>query len=447
MGPHGYGRYALITSLSFWFMMLSDLAFSQIMGRYVPLFRLQGEKEKLQKFFNNLLTVSLISGVLSGCLFLSLTAFWLSDFDLFLLMTMTATIIVRSATHPFFTLFLGLNQAARWGMGDIFRHGFIIVLVFIGFYMGGLQGACLGFLLTEFVVLSIGIGWGKSYFSWTEFRLDIRYLFPYLRFGFIFFIFNLLLSAFHHSGEILVRFFYPDYVQVAYFGLAYHVFYTVSAVIPQLTLAFAPLMVTLPAQGETKVLKQWIEQLINWLTVGGVFVFFGVLLLGNNLVPLVLGALYQPVATNLLPLFMTLWIQALSSVAVLLIIVHNHPKIAVLAAGIQLVAMWTFGSFLIPRWGSLGGCFAVLAASTIYSGYLTWRMQGIITYSLEKWVLSIALGLLFLPLVWLQSSWMVNCVLYGIFVVGYVTLLLLLRIITLEELKTVWQAIDPRRRI
>jgi PST family polysaccharide transporter len=436
MGPHGYGRYALITSLSFWFMMLSDLGYAQVMGRYVPYFTLQGEKETLKKFFSNLLTVSLSSGVLSGCLYLLLTAFWLSDLDLFLFITMAATIIVRSAAHPFFTLFLGLNQAARWGMGEIFRHGFIIILVLIGFYMGGLQGACLGFFLTEFVVLFIGIFWGKSYLSWKDLRLDLHHLIPYLQFGFMFFAVNLLTAAFSRIGEILIRFFYPDYVQVAYFGLAYHVYFTILGVIPQITLAFAPLMITLLAQGEMNVLKQWIEQLIKWLTVGGVFMFFAVLLLGNDLVPLVLGAAYQPVATNLLPLFITLWIQALSSVAVLLIIVHNRPKIAVLAAGIRLVAMWTFGSFLIPRWGSLGGCFAVLAASTIYSGYLTWRMQKVMTYSLRNWAWTIGLGLLFLPLVWWKSSWLINVTLYGGFIIGYGFLLFFLRIVTPTEVVT-----------
>jgi hypothetical protein len=97
--------------------------------------------------------------------------------------------------------------------------------------------------------------------------------------------------------------------------------------------------------------------------------------------------------------------------------------------------------------GKLGWCLAVLAASLIFAGYLTWRMKGIVTYSLQKWALAIVLGLPFLPLLWLQSSWIINCALYSIFVVGYVSLLLFLRIITLEELKTVWRGIDPRRRI
>ncbi len=447
MGPNDYGRYALITSLSFWFMMLSDLGFTQIMGRYTPLMMLQGEKEKLQKFFTNLLTVSLVSGALVGCLYLLFTSLCLPDIDLFLFITMAATIVVRAAVHPFFTLFLGLNQAARWGMGEIFRHGFIIASVIIGFYLGALQGACLGLLLTELIVLSIGIGWGKSYFSWKDLRLDFPSLFPSLRFGFMFFVFNLLTSTFQNSGEVLVRFFYPDYVQVAYFGLAYDVSQRVSAFIPQLTLSFAPLMVTLLAQGKTNVLKQWIEQLINWLTVGGVFVFFGVLLLGNDLVPLVLGAAYQPVATNLLPLSMVLWVQALSNAAILLTLVYNRPKIAIVAAGIRLVAILVFGPLLIVKWGSWGGCLAVLASSVIYTGYFTWRTQGMITYSLQKWALAIVSGIIFLPLLWFQSSWLINGALYGIFVIGYCGLLLFLRIITPRELKTVWQAIDPRRRI
>jgi hypothetical protein len=156
-------------------------------------------------------------------------------------------------------------------------------------------------------------------------------------------------------------------------------------------------------------------------------------------VPWVLGDVYQPVTTNLFPLFITLWAQVLSSVAILLTVVYNRPKIALMAAGIRFAAILVFGPFLIAKWGSLGGCFAVLAASIIYSVYLTWRMQGVMTYSLKKWALAIALGLIFLPLLWLQSSWSVNIILYGIFVIGYSALLLLLRVVTFSELYALGQ--------
>jgi O-antigen/teichoic acid export membrane protein len=447
MGPGDYGRYALVTSLYLWLVWGSDLSSSQVMGRYVPNFVLQGEKEKLQKFFSNLLAVSLVSGALCACLYLLLTALWLTDLDLILLITMSVTLLFRATAHPFFTLFLGLNQAARWGMGEILRHWFILVLVIIGFYLASLQGAFLGLWLTECVILSIGIWWGKSYFSWTEFRLDVRYLTPYLRFGLIFLLFNLLSSAFQCSGEVMVRLFYPDYVQVGYFGLANNVYFSIALVIPQFTIAFAPLMITLQTQGKTEILRQWIEQLINGLTVGGMFVVFGILLLGDNLVPLVLGAAYQPVAANLFPLSLTLWVQVLSSVAILLTVVHNHPKTAVMSAVIRLIAIWTFGPFLIAKWGSLGGCYAVLFASAICAGYLTWRMKRVITYSLRKWAFIIALGFIFLPLLWLQSSWPINVLLYAVFGVGYCALLLLLRIFTFSEAVAVGRAFRSKNRI
>ena len=440
MGPGDYGRYALVTSLYLWFVWGSDLSSSQVMGRYVPDFMLQGEKERLKKFFSNLLAVTLLSGALCACIYLLSTSLWLTDLDLILLVTVSVTLFFRAAGHPFFTLFLGLNQAARWGMGEILRHGFILVFVIIGFYLAGLRGAFLGLWLTELFVLSVGVWWGKPYLSWKEFRPDVHYLAPYLRFGSIFLIFNLLSAAFQSSGEVLVRLFYPDYEQVAYFGLANNVYLTLGLAIPQFTIAFAPLMITLQAQGKSESVRQWVERLINGLTMGGMFVVFGVLLLGKNLVPLVLGAAYQPVAANLVPLSLTLWAQVLSSVAILLTLVYNTPKIAVMLAFIRLAALWIFGPFLVAKWGSLGGCFAVLLASAIYAGYLTWRLRGMIAYSLRKWASIIGLGFIFLPLLWLESSWLINALLYAVFVVGYSAVLLLLRFVTFAEVTALGRA-------
>jgi len=447
MGPSDYGRYALVTSLYLWFAWGGDLSSSQAMGRYVPHFMLRREKEKLRKFFSNLLAVSLLSGGLCACFYLLFTSLWLTDLDLVLLVSVSITLLFRAAGHPFFTLFLGLNQAARWGMGEILRHWFILVFVIVGFHLASLRGAFLGLWLTELIVLSIGVWWGKSYLSWKELRPDVRHLAPYLRFGSIFLIFNLLSAAFQSSGELLVRLFYPDYQQVAYFGLANNVYLTIGLAIPQFTIAFAPLMITLQAQGKSDSVRQWIERLVNGLTVGGMFVVFGVLLLGKNLVPLVLGAAYQPVAANLFPLSLTLWAQILSSVAILLTLVYSTPRIAMMSAFMRLAALWIFGPFLVAKWGSLGGCFAVLLASAIYAGYLTWRMKGVITYSLRTWASMIGLGFIFLPLLWLQSSWLINALLYAVFVVGYSAVLLLLRFVTFAEVTALGRAFHSQNAI
>ncbi len=446
LGPGNYGRYALITSLAIWFALFSHLGITQVMGRFVPQFRMQGDQKDLKKLFNNLLTVNLAGGALASGLYLLFTVFWLRDLNLPLLTTMAAAILVRAFAHPFFALFLGLNQAARWGMAEIFHRWFSIVFLLSGFYLGGLQGACLGLLLTDLSILFIGFWWGRSYFSWSDMRLDTHFIAPFLRFGLIFFMINLVLTAFQHSGEVLVRFFYSDYIQVAYFGLAYNVYLTISSAIPQFTWAFAPLMTALLTKGETGSLKQWTEHLIKWLAVGGVWVVYGVLLLGNDLVPLILGGAYKPVTTNLLPLSLALLASALGNVATLLTLVYNCPRVALVAGGIRLATFWCLGIPFVIWWGSLGGCVAVLAASTLYAAYFSWRMQRVISYSLGKWALAIGLGGIFFPLVWLRSSGVINFVLYGIFSLSYACLLLSLRIITVGELTRVWKAMGPGRQ-
>ncbi len=54
--------------------------------------------------------------------------------------------------------------------------------------------------------------------------------------------------------------------------------------------------------------------------------------------------------------------------------------------------------------------------------------------------MAIALGFPFIVLLWWQSSWIVNVGLYAIFVVGYCTLLLVLRFMTFSEMAALWRA-------
>jgi hypothetical protein len=131
-------------------------------------------------------------------------------------------------------------------------------------------------------------------------------------------------------------------------------------------------------------------------------------------------------------------------VAVLLTLVYNHPKTAVMSAFMRLAALWICGPFLIAKWGSLGGSFAVLVASAIHAAYLTWRMKEVINYSLRKWATIIALGFIFLPLLCLQSSWLINALLYAVFVLGYCAILLLLRLVRFSEVTVLSRAFRLR---
>ncbi|MBM3302748.1 MAG: hypothetical protein FJY85_22720, partial [Deltaproteobacteria bacterium] len=351
--------------------------------------------------------------------------------------------MVRAAALPFFSFFLGLNQAARWGINETIRRWLSLALLVPGFYLGALRGACMGLFLSELGILLIGIWWSRPYLSRSSVRLDLPSVIPYLRFGLIFFTTHLLISTFQRSGEVMIRSFHGDYTEVGYFSLAYNVYLAIAMIIPQITLSFVPLSTTLLTRGEIHTLKGWMDQLLKWLGAGSMWVVFGVILLGKDLVPLVLGAAYEPVAADLVPLSLGLLSLILNSIATLLTMVYNQPKVGLIAAGIRLIVFWAFGVPLVARWGSLGACIAVLVSSAIYAGYFTWRMQKTIAYSLSKWALVIVLASLFLPLALLRSTWLINIALYGVFTAGYVSLLFLSRLMTWAEILLLWRTILP----
>ncbi|MBI3651086.1 MAG: oligosaccharide flippase family protein [Acidobacteria bacterium] len=443
MGPQIFGRYALITSLAMWFVIFSSLSSAQVMSRFIPPLVLAKDRSGIEKFLGNLLAARLSNGLLAAVTYLLFTALWFGELDTLMLVFVALSICLQTSSKLLFAFFLGLNQAARWGMGEILRQWLSLMFLVPGFYFGGLRGAGLGLMLAELLTLVVGMVWAAPYLSWSNLRFDFQYLSPYLRFSLSFFASNLLLTISLLSGELLVRVASGDYAQVGYFGLAYKAYLVAGQALWQPTMAFAPLLSSLLAQGNSAEIKRWVERLLKWMAVLGVVATFGALLLARDLVPLVFGAAYLPVADNVWPLMLALLALALSSVARLLALTYNKPGIAGQAAVLQIVSFWGVGLPLIAWQGSFAGCLAVLLAGAWYGGYFTFRMRRVVGYSLRHWVAVILPGALFLPLVWLRSSWQVNVALFAVFIIGYVGLLLALRIVTAGELTRMRRALRP----
>ncbi len=441
MGPEIFGKYTLITSLSMWFALFNSLSSAQIMGRFVPQLAREENPASLQKFLGNLFVVRLGNGVLAGAAYLLLTVLWFPELDRVALAFIALTVLFRTSGKLVFAFFLGLNQAAHWGAGEILRQWLSLAGLLPGFYFGGLRGACLGIALAEFCVLLVGILLARSYLVWSHLRLDRRYLAPFLQFSIAFFASNLLLTVAQRSGELLVRLASGDYVQVGYYGVAYKAYFLAAQTIWQLTMAFSPLVTSLRVQGNDEAIGRWIERLLKALAVSGVVASFGALLLGEALVVLVIGKNYQPVATNLLFLAPALLAYALASAARLLALTYDRPRFALEAAAIQVVGFAGFGFPLAARYGSAGACLAMLLSVAAYAAYFIWRMRGVRWLSLKGWAMPILLGLLFLPLAWLRSSWQINSALFLLFLVAYVSLLFLTKVIKPDEILSLKRAL------
>jgi len=444
MGPATYGRYALMTSLAMWFALISGLGMLHLIARYVPGLAVH-EPARLNTFLGNLLALRLISGAVTAALYGAVTVVWLRDQAIDALLLLAGSILVRAMANVVFAMFLGLNRPGYWLAEDSLRRWLSLALIVPAFSLGGLTGACAAVLGTEVLLLAFGAWAGRSWLAGIDVRLDLGALTPYLRLGLAFYATQLLSTALYASGEPLVRSVSGDYAEVAYFALAHAMYLPAVVALPQLTLLFVPVLSELLARGEAGAYRRSVERLLTWLVVGGVVVVLASLLLGENIVALMLGHGYAPVAANLLPLSAALLIFAFASVTSALALVHERPRPIVTAACLRLLVFWSVGPPLVAHHGAWGCALAAAIAAAAHSGWLAWSMRRNLAGTLRVPLMAVALGALFLPLVWLRASAVTDLLLFLAFAAAYGALLFRAGVLTRAELKALVDAMFAGR--
>ena len=91
-------------------------------------------------------------------------------------------------------------------------------------------------------------------------------------------------SLFQRSGEPLIRIFQGNYAEVAFFGVAYAGYAAVEALIPQVTMSFAPFLMSLGPQDAADRVARWGERLLRWMGISAVLVVGGSGVMAEGLV-------------------------------------------------------------------------------------------------------------------------------------------------------------------
>lgn len=446
MGPELFGRYSLLTSVSMWFALLSGLGAVSLMARTVPQFAVARDMLGLRKLVTNLLVLRASTGIFTATTYFLVIAFALGERDWRAAAFVAGGVFCSTVGNLCFSLFLGLNQAARWGMGDLLRRVLTLVGVLLGFPIAGLRGACVGFFAANVVVLIVGLAGAWRYLLWSSLDLRRSYLAPFLRTGTSFAAGNLLLALTQRSGETVVRLGTADFVQVGFYGAACSIYLTGAHALWQGAVAFAPLLMTLLHEGDAAAVASWLERILKWMTIVASMAGIATLLLGEDLVSLVLGHAYQPVIASLRPLSLALFAVAVSSVGRLSALVVDRPGLSATAAGVELVTFWGLGSVLASRSGAEGMAIAALIGTTLYGAIITWRMWGLLPYSPRSALSAAALALILVPVVALRGNWWTNTLLFALSVTAYAGLLLWRRVVTSGEIaalgRTVWRHRD-----
>jgi O-antigen/teichoic acid export membrane protein len=436
MGPTLFGRYALLISVSLWFALLSGLGAVSVMTRCVPKFTADRDDEGLRKLATSLTALRFLTGTLAAAGYFLVASVVLREPDRVAGALVAAAIIGRTVSNIAFSLFLGLNEAGRWGMGDLIRRWATLALVPAGFVFAGLRGACFGIAGAEAIVLATGLWWARPYLSRAAMDLSRSYLSPVLHMGTSFAAGSLLIALTQRSGETIVRLSTGRYDEVGFFGAAYAIYLTAALAIWQATIACAPFLMTSVEGGRRDEVGAWLERLVTYSTIAGIVCLAGAVMVGPEAVPWVLGSAYGPVAASVIPLTLAMLLHAAGDVGRLLALTVDRPGIITTAAGLELAAFWGIGLPLAARAGSLGASLAALAASALYAWHITTRARRELKYSLADAGRAMALSVVFVPLALVRGAWWLNAALLASGLAAYGVLLVAFRVVTASELGT-----------
>ena len=290
MGPDEFGRYALVTSISMSFALLSSMGAVSMMTRAVPGFVLRQDLAGLRTLVSGLTGLRAGVGLLAAALYVALTMIWLRDIDVIGLLFIAGAVFSRPVGNMLLALMLGLNQAARWALGETLRRWLTFVLVVAGYNAWGFRGACLGYFAAHAAALVFGVWTARAYVDWRALVPKLEFLAPHLRTGASFAVGNILLALSQRTGETLVHLSTGRFAEVGYFGVAYGVYVAAGQALWHFAVSFAPMLVGWKEQGDVPAIRDWISRFAFRLIAGAVVLAVLMVLVGPIAVGLVLGS-------------------------------------------------------------------------------------------------------------------------------------------------------------
>jgi O-antigen/teichoic acid export membrane protein len=439
MGPEVFGQFSTLLASSLWFSLLSGFGAVSLMTRFVPELMGRGDREGVRKLASNLLTLRAASGVASAVAYQLLVRQWLVDLPVWAIGLAGMAITARTLANLPFTLFLGLNEAARWGAADVGRRLLLFPLVYGGFVVGGLTGACGGLFATELLILALGLWWSREYTVWRLMKPDLAFLRPFLGFSAAFFWANLLLTLFHQGGAPFVQFISGDYKEAGFYSIAFGAYLAGVQGVWKLLSAFGPLLTALRARGDWEALEGWVNRLLVVLGLGSVTAAAVLLAYGGWVVERVFGPGYEQVAALLPVLGVAGLFIGPSGVARLLAVACDLPKVSVVGAALQVGVFLAAGALVVPVMGSVGAAWVVTGAAALYAAFVTWRVRGVVGYRIRPWLTVMGVGVTLAPLV--RLGWWG----FPVFVGLYGGVLLGMGVVRRDELRPLWDGLRGGR--
>jgi len=358
LGVDNHGRFAFVLSLAFLGQILGDFGTLEVMGRFVPTMTVVEAK----RLYMRTLTFKLIVGVLCGGIAivaaLALSQWMQLDWALLIGLGVLLHII---AWVPF-QFFLGLNQVGLWMVEQSWRQWILVILLLLLYPWLGFTGSLIAWASMEAIFCFVGLWWGREYWQISELRLNKQYIWPYIKFGFGFFLANLIGALLYRSGPVLVEMLTGQSAHAGYLNLAIGLFLMPYLLLTQMALSLVPTLTSFYTKGQINEMQQWINNFVRYSWLLGWLAVLLIWLTVDFGVVLVFGVDYALAARPLrwislaIPLAGLLW--AGNAVAT----VTGRGTVKFWATLITLCLFLVIGIWLIPLYLAAGGALALSMA-------------------------------------------------------------------------------------
>jgi hypothetical protein len=122
LGPATYGRYDLVTMLTFWFTMLGSLGTAQIVSRQTPQLEHERALGQLRALFSKLFMLRALTSVVAAVLYLLAIGMCLRDVEWPVLLVLSLAVLLRGPGSLCYALFLGQGRIGRWAIPEVVRQ-------------------------------------------------------------------------------------------------------------------------------------------------------------------------------------------------------------------------------------------------------------------------------------------------------------------------------------
>lgn len=442
MGPDIYGKYALLISFVAMTSALLGFGLTEILARFVPEFEVEKESSKIVRFSTNILAFKfLVDLIVTIILFFVLELAYGGRFPAIYFILVNLILFVGDLGGVPYALLFGLNKFGKYSFNDPARRALSLSFVLILFHYLGLLGALLSSLLVEATLSALYFYWTRENFSWKDFRIDLSFLLPYLKFGFIFYLSWGVLNVWQRMGNALIEYITKDSRQVALYDIPNQIYLITATFNLFLITSLVPIFTKLLLTGKEGKVTNWTQLIAKYVGIVCTLILGSYILVGPHLIPLVFGSEYTDIYSNGIILLLGVFPMALTQIGYVFSIVYKEPRKYLYAQCFALITFLIAAFVFIPGHASMGAAIATFVSCMFFAVGVGFLFRDRLLPCLSGWLKVVALGVVFVPFTFFRGEIIMDFLLLISSLAVYALLLFASKALRVNELKEIYAAI------